>query len=245
MTESAKSSSKTIKGKHPGGRPSRYKESFAAQAYVACAKLGATNEDLGLLFGCCSRNVIDWMHDYDEFGRSVKRGRDEHDTSKVETSLLKRCLGYSYDEVRIEKVTVDLSELEEQGFRVLNGKRARTNGEDGKKRTTELKAVVLPAKKVTTITKEVQPSDMAIMFWLQNRQPDRWKNVRHVEGEIDARLSGSVKVDLGKLKKEELEELRSIISKAAKDEGSKPTGRSAQFARSRSRTSFPVSGSLR
>lgn len=84
------------------GRPPKYDpERFPRIAYMACAEMGATNEDLAKLFGVTVISIEGWIRKHPEFARSVYTGKDEFDANKVEKSLRLRALGYDkeYEEV--------------------------------------------------------------------------------------------------------------------------------------------------
>lgn len=92
--------------------------------------------------------------------QSLKRGKEVVDI-QVENALLKRALGYSYDEVTKERV-LDYDPSTGQ--------------------------VVGSHMEVTkTVRKEVQGDTTAQIFWLKNRRPEQWRDKRDVsvEGEIN------------------------------------------------------------
>lgn len=141
--------------KRKNGRPSKYNLLFDNQAKVACREMGATDVQLSKLFGVSEVTLNAWKKEHPEFFKSIKEGRDQFDSEKVEKSLLGRALGYDYMEVRTEDITLT------QG---------RGKG-----------AIKLPAIKVTRTTKHVLPDVGAQCFWLKNRQPSRWKDIKAVE----------------------------------------------------------------
>lgn len=118
------------------GRPTKYKEEYAEQAYKL-SLLGMTDAQMAEFFEVDERTVNNWKHDYPEFFQSIKKGKDLADVEVVE-ALRKRALGYQYEEVKQE------------------------TGQQG--------------DKTTTTTKEVPPDPTAIIFWLRNRQRDKWTN---------------------------------------------------------------------
>ena len=174
------------------GRPSIYDpKKFPHMAYIACAELGAREVDLAKLFQVTPDAITKWKRQHPDFILAIKDGRDVWDSENAEKALKQLTTGYEYEEVSITQK---------------------------------------PSGTIITKTKKhVMPSITAIMFWLQNRKPHRWKNVRKVEasittrGEIthDHRHSGEVKMklDLSKLEKEEVENLRSIIDRATANAG--------------------------
>ena len=89
-----------------------------------------------------------WQQEHGELREAIKKGKAPVDI-EVENALLKRALGYSYDEV--------IKDAEPTGKTDDNGK---------------------PIYKthIRTITKYVAPDTLAQIFWLKNRRPDRWRD---------------------------------------------------------------------
>ncbi len=67
---------------------------YPRMAYVACAQLGATNEDLAKLFDVKFVTISLWLRKYSRFRVCVRKGRDYYDCNTVERALLQRALGY-------------------------------------------------------------------------------------------------------------------------------------------------------
>jgi transposase-like protein len=142
-----------VKAKRPTNGNGKYNaEEYPGLAYRICAEFGADNVKLAKALGVHDSTVKKWKRDYPEFKEQVLKGKDEFDSREVESSLLKRALGYKYDEVRKEEITLVMG----------RGK--------GK--------IELPAIKTTTTTKQVAPDVVAQIFYLKNRQPERWKDMR-------------------------------------------------------------------
>lgn len=76
--------------------------------------------------------------------------------SKVVGSLYRRALGYKYTEVHTEEIII-----------MVDGKRA-------------------PGKKIKKIRKEVVPDVVAQIFWLKNRQPDKWRDRQEIDHTLKA-----------------------------------------------------------
>lgn len=180
------------------GRPSSYDpDTHPSQAFTLTAKLGADVDIVAEIFKVSRDTIYRWIAKYPEFADAINGGRELFDSVEVEGALLKRALGYQIDEK-----TFEVEQLTD---------------EDGKQ-TGETKLV-----HTSTVRKHIIPSVTAIMFWLQNRQADRWKNVRKVEGSVDhrhAHLVGlnrgeGLAVDFSTITKEDAEQLRSIIKKSS------------------------------
>ena len=84
------------------GAKTKYHKSYARQAEVACAEGGFTDVKLAKLFGVSKSTINKWKHDHPEFSDSVKAGKEKYDTENVEDALLKRALGYKYNEITKE-----------------------------------------------------------------------------------------------------------------------------------------------
>lgn len=121
-----------------GGRPSKFKAEYVEQAYIACARMGATDIDLAKLFAVDEKTINTWKHKHPEFLQSLKVGKDEFDTGMVEAALRERATGYSHPE---DKIFNDGGE-----------------------------PLIVPT------TKHYPPDTTAGIFWLKNRQPDRWRD---------------------------------------------------------------------
>jgi hypothetical protein len=77
---------------NPDGRPTVYRPDCCEQAHKYCL-LGATNEDLGLLFGVTRRTVDNWLAIHPDFARAVESGRLAAD-AKVAGGLFARATGF-------------------------------------------------------------------------------------------------------------------------------------------------------
>ncbi|MFT8736579.1 MAG: helix-turn-helix domain-containing protein [Zymomonas mobilis] len=74
---------------------STFKIEYITQAH-SLAKLGATNRDLADFFDVSERTINRWVLKYPEFAQAVRVGKTAAD-NRVEASLYKRAVGYSYD----------------------------------------------------------------------------------------------------------------------------------------------------
>lgn len=81
------------------GRPTKYRDEFAAQAAKLCA-IGATDQELADFFEIEVRTLYRWKHDQDEFCQALKAGKEIAD-ERVERSLYQRAIGYEQEEVKI------------------------------------------------------------------------------------------------------------------------------------------------
>ena len=123
------------------------------------ARDGLTDEQIASNMGIGYSTLQTWKSKYQDIQDTLKRGKEVVDI-QVENALLKRALGYSYDEVTRERV-IDYDQSTGQ--------------------------VVGSHMEITkTVKKEVQGDTTAQIFWLKNRRPEQWRDKRDVsvEGEI-------------------------------------------------------------
>lgn len=141
------------------GRPTKYKPEYDNIAYLHCRKAGAHNEDLAELFSVDISTIYEWQNVYPTFSEALKKGKAEHDTTRVENALLNRALGCTVTETRI------------------NG-----GGDDDK----------APAS--VQITKELPPDPVSCIFWLKNRDPNRWRDKVAQEIGLSNAVAPAVKI---------------------------------------------------
>lgn len=173
------------------GRPSIYDPlRFPHIAFVLCKERGFTNEELARVFDVSTSTVNQWMWQKKEFKDAVRKGRDGFDSEKVEQALLKRALGYEYVEKHVSRTK-------------LVGK------------TPQGVEVTVPAVTTTEITKRVVEDPKSIMYWLQNRQPDRWKHTAYLKIETQPEEeTDEQEMDIEDMSVEELKALRDMSTKA-------------------------------
>ncbi len=66
------------------------------------ARDGLTDEQIAHNMGIAASTLYEWKKKHSEFSETLKRGKEVIDR-QVENALLKRALGYKYDEVTIEE----------------------------------------------------------------------------------------------------------------------------------------------
>lgn len=97
----------------PGGRPTKYKDEYAAQAEKLC-KLGATDADLADFFEVNTTTIWRWRSQHEEFCNALKVGKDFADETVVR-SLYQKAVGYTFASEKIfqhqgEVVRAEISE---------------------------------------------------------------------------------------------------------------------------------------
>lgn len=82
------------------GRPTKYKEEYAKQAYKL-TKLGFIDTELADYFEVDESTINRWKHEYPDFCESIKKGKRIADTEVIK-ALRKRATGFSYEETKTE-----------------------------------------------------------------------------------------------------------------------------------------------
>lgn len=113
------------------------------------ARDGLTEPQIAQNMGISFPTLCDWKNKFPDILNALKRGKEPVDT-QVENALLKRALGYEYDEVTEETEKIPY----------------RDNGEQKFIERTKIKT-----KHVT-----VPPDVTAQIFWLKNRKPKQWRD---------------------------------------------------------------------
>lgn len=90
-----------------GGRPSKYRATYAKQAAKLC-KLGATDRELAQFFEVSEVTINAWKAKYTGFLKALKAGKGEAD-DRVERSLYQRAVGYAHPDVHISSYEGDVT----------------------------------------------------------------------------------------------------------------------------------------
>ena len=167
----------------------------------AWARDGLTDEQIAEKARITPSTLYEWKKRFPEISESLKRGKEVVDI-QVENALLKRALGYRYNEDKYISVPMSEVEYEEKLFEYMN----KYKYEHPEATADELMLVQMNFPKTKTQlverkVKEVVPDTTAQIFWLKNRKPSVWRDKAQVD--IDAEFS---KVD----------ELIAAIDKVAK-----------------------------
>lgn len=89
------------------GRPGKYKEWLDKDSLLKVqgwARDGLSNEQIAHNMGINKDTLCVWKNRFPEFADAIKKGKEVVDR-EVENAMLKRALGYEYDEVTQEPVT--------------------------------------------------------------------------------------------------------------------------------------------
>jgi transposase-like protein len=148
--------------KKKGGRLSKYESEWKDKLIVieGWARDGLTDEQVAKNMGISTSTLYEWKKKYSEFSEALKRGKEIIDR-EVENALLKRALGYEYEEITQERVI-----------------RKDVKGDPA----IDLHGFPISEMVVTKkVTKQVIPDTTAQIFWLKNRKPEQWRDKQQVE----------------------------------------------------------------
>lgn len=184
------------------------------QAFIVCSEFGADYNGVANTFGIQIGKLREWRQSYPELQAAILSGRDLYNTEKAEVSLLKRVMGYEYEEKKyvrtfmpFKKQPKDDEDTTGIQFRLVRNK--PVYGEY---------KLVLQEKYV-----KHKPADVnALTLWLVNRMSERWRGIGK-----SLKISGSIKSEktlrliaekrlsqLNTLELKELEMMRDILSRA-------------------------------
>jgi len=127
-----------------------------AQSY---ARQGLNDKQVAKKLGISLSTYYQYQVDHSDFSEAIKKGKSPVDI-KVENALLKRALGFEYEEIHTE-------------YRRLDKKKGGKSKEG-----EEPKAIPTMIKK---IKKFIPPDVGACAFHLKNRDPKRWTDKHELE----------------------------------------------------------------
>jgi len=128
----------------------KYTEDFPKIA-EDLARQGLRDEDIARKLGISKDTYYKYQKQFPDFADAIKKGKAPVDF-EVENALLKRALGYEYEEVHVEL------EPEAESDRPSNR-----------------------VKSIRRVKKFTPPDTAACIFWLLNRRPDIWRDRKHLE----------------------------------------------------------------
>lgn len=107
-----------------------------------------------------------WKDKFGEFCEAIKKGKAPVDI-QVENALLKRALGYQYEEVTTEIEDIPTGRTDEYGNPIFKQR-----------------------KHIKKVAKTIPPETAAAFIWLKNRRPDKWRDKREYVADVS---SGTLK----------------------------------------------------
>ena len=153
----------TARKEHPqkrGAKPRTIEQSLGVITFDVAkvkriARFGCTDVQLGKVLGVDERTIRLWKEKHPEFRSALKEAKDEAD-ALVEKSLFERARGYKHKAVKI-----------------FFDKDGLTTDEDNN--LVDNRVVLAP------YIEHYPPDATSAIFWLKNRQPDKWREKQEVE----------------------------------------------------------------
>ena len=153
------------------------------------ARDGLTDEQIAHNLNVTPSTYYEWKKKYSDISEALKRGKAVVDVL-VENALLKRALGYSFNEDKYVTVPLNPAEYFEKLDEYMN--KYKFEHPDATDSELMLAREQFPKTKTVLVErkiKDVAPDTTAQIFWLKNRRPDMWRDKQNVE------LSGEVKAN--------------------------------------------------
>lgn len=126
------------------------------------ARDGLSDEQIAKNVGINPATLYKWIDKYGEIGKAIKKGKAPVDY-EVENALLKRALGYDYEEKTTEIEEVPTGKYDAVGNPIMKTKRH-----------------------IKTVTRHVPGDPAAQIFWLKNRKPEQWRDKPEAPVSTDA-----------------------------------------------------------
>ncbi len=133
------------------------------------AELGLDESEISYSLGLTKRK-FDALKQQKEIADAFSTG-EEHRARKVEDALYRRAVGFEYEEV------VNASSSPSAGTGI-DKRKTLQNGKNGSTAKPTLKSAEKSSAKSTI--KTVIPDVTACIFWLKNRQADKWRDPKDI-----------------------------------------------------------------
>ncbi|MGI2329663.1 helix-turn-helix domain-containing protein [Planococcus sp. YIM B11945] len=167
------------------------------------ARDGLTDDQIAQNIGITRKTLFNWREKHLPILHALKRGKEVVDR-EVENALLKRALGYDFEEVTIVAVEVGQEEYDERVQAEVDVWKQQ-NPKWTQEELYRFIGTIPRSKEVVSkrVVKQVAPDVTAQIFWLKNRKPGQWRDKQEIEH------SGGLenKLDLSGLSVEELRKL--------------------------------------
>lgn len=145
------------------------------------ARDGLTEKQIAENMGISRSTLGEWKKKYPDISDTLKKAKETVDR-QVENALLKRALGYSYNEDKYVCMPMEESEYHEKLCQYLNlYKASHPEATDDELMLAEEKFPKQKKVLVERKVKEIAPDTTAQIFWLKNRKPDMWRDKRNLE----------------------------------------------------------------
>lgn len=113
---------------------------------------GLTDEQVAHNMGIRRSTLNEWAKRFPDIADTIKKGKAPADI-EVENALYRRAVGFTYEETTTDVEQIPTSKTDDDGNPVIRE--------------------IVHTK---TVTKTALPDPTAMIFWLKNRRPDKWRD---------------------------------------------------------------------
>lgn len=187
-------------GKRARGKYEEWLEGDKLILLEGWARNGLTGEQIAHNMGISYSTFKVWKNKYPSFSAAIKRGNEVVDIL-VENALLKRALGYSYNEDKYIMVSMEQEDYEYKREAFVN--EYKYNHPEASLYEIERIKSEYPRYRQVLVerkTKEVAPDVTAQIFWLKNRRPADWRDKRDISSHVEIETDGFMDALKGQVK---------------------------------------------
>lgn len=173
------------------------------------ARDGLTDEQIAKNIGCHVSTLYDWKDKYSDISEALKKGKEVVDV-EVENALLKKAMGTTTKTIQYKMVKVDSDVLKAKRVKYMNAYKL-DHPDKNKEEIVIAAALAIPTYEripIVETVQEVPPDTSAIIFWLKNRLPEKYRD--QVFRKLNLANAENVKLD---------QELKRLKIKSLKDNG--------------------------
>lgn len=160
------------------------------------ARDGLTDEQIAKNIGCHVSTLYDWKDKYSDISEALKKGKKVVDI-EVENALLKKAMGTTTKTIQYKMVKVDSDVLKAKRVKYMNAYKL-DHPDKTREEIVIAAALAIPTYEripIVETVQEVAPDTSAIIFWLKNRLPEKYRdqvfrklnmaNARKINAEIE------------------------------------------------------------
>ena len=173
------------------------------------ARDGLTDEQIAKNIGIRRPTLYAWKKEHPDISDALKKGKEVVDV-EVENALLKKAMGTTTKTTQYKMVKVDSDVLKAKRVKYMNAYKL-DHPDKTKEEIVIAAALAIPTYEripIVETVQEVAPDTSAIIFWLKNRLPEKYRD--QVFRKLNMANAENVKLD---------QELKRLKIKSLKDNG--------------------------
>ena len=173
------------------------------------ARDGLTDEQIAKNIGIRRPTLYAWKKEHPDIADALKKGKEVVDV-EVENALLKKAMGTTTKTTKYKMVKVDSDVLKAKRVKYMNAYKL-DHPDKTKEEIVIAAALAIPTYEripIVETVQEVAPDTSAIIFWLKNRLPEKYRD--QVFRKLNMANAENVKLD---------QELKRLKIKSLKENG--------------------------